>query len=252
MSRGCRDEGCELRHCVICRGHPTKTDPQACPRCVGRVGAALTAIGTAYAALAEELIATGSTSFEPLGRGTTGSKILGGDILVLLAPGNADGRPDPGVELASDPHPPLAILASWEDDFRRLRQMPAAETTTMPATIDFLRANLDWAARNHPALADFATEVFAIRTRLDTATQTTTAPDRGVGCPYCGERLIRRYAKPDPCPPTCTHDGPGHDQGGQRDGWECPNRNCARRYTPDEYRFAVWQAWAETRQNTAV
>lgn len=242
--------------CIVCNRDLDQRDgPQTCIRCLGRVRSSLTGIVDAYALLPAELIEAGGTSFEPIPTGPAESRILGGDALVLLAPGSEGAhwargdwhdKPPVNDNLPSDPQPPLAVLAGWEDDWRSILGLPAAGPATMATVTRFLHDHLGWAAQHHPAFDEFATDVYRLRVRLEQVTKTSHAPVRGIGCPECGETLIRRYADPDPCPNGCPHDGPGHDQGGLRDGWQCPNRTCDRHdrgFTDAEYNFALWIAW---------
>lgn len=239
MSARCRLDECGERHCVVDRRHLADDEAQTCVHCLGRARSNLVVICECYTLLPAELVEAGGVSFDPIPSGARETPMPGGDVLVLLAGGNiSDG--DAGIESPSDPVPPVALLASWEDDIRRLRGFRAAGAATMSSTSSFLNLNLSWAAQHHPAFDELSGDLHRLRRRLEAVTKAGDAIDRGgrIPCPECDEPLVRHYSEPRPC----THDNPpcGCSQGGRSDDWQCPNRGCGRVVTDREYAFAIW------------
>lgn len=197
----CKVEECPERHCVVDNRHLADDEAQTCVWCLGRTRANLLAVVDAYELLPAEVTDRGGVSFEPIPTGGTGeAKLLGGDALVLLAGGNADGG-DPGIEHRSDPVPPLSLLASWEDDWRKVRGQPAAGKATMATVVAYLGDNLGWAAQEHPVFAEFSADLRVLRARLEAVVKSGDYLDHGsqIPCPECGEPLVRRYRDPEPC-----------------------------------------------------
>ncbi|MFE3202190.1 hypothetical protein [Embleya sp. NPDC059237] len=88
----------------------------------------------------------------------------------------------------------VTILGEWEDDWRRLYGWSPAgprgrAEEALDNTVRFLRNNLGWACRQHPAIGEFAGEIGDLITRCKTA---------------CGKRSDAKYV--GDCP------GPDDDQ----------------------------------------
>lgn len=104
----------------------------------------------------------------------------------------------------------IAILASWETDWRSRRGLAAIPARAghehqldgarvLGVIIGFLRAHLEWAARNHPAVDEFAQEVREIIGACRAALGLTTDMRRIGRCPAeLGERTCGRVLYADP------------------------------------------------------
>jgi hypothetical protein len=254
--------------CIVCHRVELEPGRQTCPKCPTRVRRALVQIVDLCALVPTEAVAHAGASLplDPSGIRSNGTTMPGGDVITLayggatgsVLPSRSGDRSHAEDEYAGDQPSVLAALASWEDDWReRLEQRPAFTPGRMslparPASVSssalYLRQHCDRMAQHpdhggHPAFDEFAREIFQLQSRLRSAVRTDDGPEHGAPCPDCGETLMRPNAKPD----RCTHDGPhreqGCDQGGRRDDWVCPDRDCGRTLTPREYHLAVWQAW---------
>jgi hypothetical protein len=104
----------------------------------------------------------------------------------------------------------VTILATWRTDWSDHRGLAAdplragheqllAGHRELAHVIRFLRAHLDWAAREHPAVDEFATEIHDI-TRTCRATLGDVQGHRRIGrCPaQLGERTCGRVLYADP------------------------------------------------------
>lgn len=240
MTGRCNLDECPERHCIVDNRHLADDEAQTCIGCLGRARGDLVVICECYALLPAELVDAGGVSFEPIPSGSGEPPMPGGDVLVMLADGNVGGG-DPNIESPADPVPPVALLASWEDDIRKLRGFKAAGAATMTTCSSFLDRNLSWAAQEHPAFDELAFDLRRLRRRLEAVTKAGDALDRGgrIPCPECETPLVRHYRDPRPC----QHESAapcGCDQGGRTDDWQCPNRGCGRVVTDREYGFALW------------
>lgn len=233
---GCQP--CTRWHCTVCaREH---VEQQTCARCVGRVRADLVSIRELYALLPVQALARPA------------AEIPGGLAQVLLGP-YSEGRAalrlalhdNDWSELDDDgigPEPPLLVLASWEDDWRREFDHGAAQhRATVANASGYLQRHLDHAAQRHLAFDEFARDVRRARARLEHARDDADPTVHGVACFDCGSDLCQTFDEPAPC----GHDEPpcGCDQGGRRDTWQCTR--CGRTYTEHDYRRAVRQAHIE-------
>lgn len=225
----------DIRLCTVCRRRQLAADePATCVFCLGRARSNLIGLVHAYALLDDELLNRGGTSFEPIPTGGGGEqRIPGGEALVLLAGGAV--RPSEAAEPADGPIPPVALLAAWEDDIRRVRRLPAAGRATLDTVASFIGAQLGWAAQNYELFADLADDLRKTRQRLEAVTGSGDPVDRGghIPCPTCDTPIVRLY----------------DDRTGRTDHWTCPSRACGRTVTDREYGFAVWAYLLDERKD---
>lgn len=270
------------RKCFVC-GKP-RLEPeqrQTCTPCLGRTRRDLIEIEQLYALLPSAVGGATAGSIVAMSSHSAESPVPGGDALVMLAPGS-DGKAaalaslyglddsHAGDDYPSDPPAVLAELGSWEDDWFEVRreagiaETAPAQPATLMATVTWMTQRLTWAAQQHDAFDQFATDVRRVLGRLRSVTRTGDPNDRAaIECPDCEGDLRREYRKADPCPgewlpprpalgydvalnyhpmlamrgywKPCDHAGLGHDQGGMRDVWVCRDRRCARIVEPSEY-----------------
>lgn len=277
--RGCAP--CTAPHCTVCgRTHATNEQPVTCPSCQGKVDQDLTELAAAYDALALEAIEGGAD-----GRLVAAAPIPGGTAQVLRGPTTSRVRTYRGwtakdylrdhpvsdrTGQPSDPVPPLAILALWEDTYRVwLRHSPAA-IASVHGAVAYLRGQLPYLAQQAtgPDWHAFTAEIRDLRSQLEHALHDGRDPERGVECFECGETLVRRWRRAVPCTHptaarrelqrwarlgypealtvidvraayqpcgTCDQGGIENPSAGQ--SWECPG--CRKEYDPGEYATAV-------------
>jgi hypothetical protein len=276
QGRGCAP--CTAPHCVICgREHVTNDQPFTCAECIGRIRADLSDIRRAYLDLAREAVAGGGD-----GSLVAAAPIPGGNAAVLIGPTvrldlirvargltpdilAKDHRP-------TDPIPPLAVLAQWEDMYRAwLTHTRGVGRATIGRAITYLDGQLDYLA-NHvdkagPDFVAFTRQLRDLRAQLERALHDEREPEYGVECFECGDRLVRRFrdrhrcrhwtdarrwlatlrtypeltiyqteftAARLPCS-SCNQGGLDDPRAGL--SWECPG--CRKEYTPGEYHTAV-------------
>ncbi len=235
---GCQP--CTRAHCMVCtREH---VQQHTCARCIGRVRADLVEVVRLYHEL----------RFALLNHNRANAEIPGGLAQVLLGP-YSEGRAalhlaltaNDWTELDEDgigPEPPLLVLASWEDDWRREFDHRAAQhRATITNASGYLQRHLDHAAQRHLAFDEFARDVRTTRARLQHARDDADPTVHGVACFDCGHDLCQTFDEPAPC--DHEHAPCGCDQGGRRDTWQC--MRCGRTYTEHDYRRAVRQAHIE-------
>lgn len=279
--RGCKP--CTAPHCAVCgRTHATNDHPQTCPTCQGKVDQDLADLAASYDDLADEATDAGGD-----GRLAAAAPIPGGVAQILRGPTvafaamrtfrgytSAQHRKDHPISdrtgLPTDPIPPLAVLARWEDLYRAWLGHSAAPLATVARSVDYLRRQLPYLAQQTegPDWVTFTREIRDVRSRLEHALHDSREPERGVECFECGDTLERRWRRAVPC----THPTPARrelqrwarlgypealtvadvraaylpcgdcDQGGIEDpsagqSWECPG--CRKSYDPGEYATAV-------------
>ncbi len=289
--RGCSP--CTAPHCQVCgRAHATNEQPVTCPSCQGKVDQDLAELTTAYDALAFEAIDGGGD-----GRLVAAAPIPGGTAQVLRGPtasrvrtyrgwtsidylkdhpiSDRTGRP-------TDPIPPLAILATWEDAYRTWLGHSPAQLASVAGAVAYLRRQLPFLAQQTegPDWHAFTREIRDLRAQLEHALHNGRDPERGVECFECGETLVRRWRRGIPC----THETPARrelhrwaslgypealtvadvrqayqpcgdcDQGGIENpsagqSWECPG--CRKDYDPGEYATAVRRSLIDQQMGTA-
>jgi hypothetical protein len=146
------------------------------------------------------------------------------DVLDLTAPARVGALTPTGRQLArhGDQNGYLSvatILDSWVRDWRTTRdrgeRLPDPEVTVLAT---WLRVRLDWAAESHPAVADFVTDIRALRGALTTLTGSRPPKPRRLDAPCSG------------CGQLSLWPAPGEDYAAQ-----CRNPACRRVYTPVEY-----------------
>lgn len=215
--------------CRICTRSLHPTEAHTCGICLANTRADLVDIPRLYQLLEHELGHIPTARYDRTGRSSE-TPLPGGDALVMLAGGNpsdagrngAEGRPD-------DPESIAVTLASWEDDWRRIRHEPPAmidatagdhQRRALTAAVDYLSRRLSWAADHHPAFDAFAEDITRLVSRLASTTHTTDATLIGVACLDCNRRLERQVTTR-----------------GLADHFECPR--CHRRYGDTDYRLAL-------------
>jgi hypothetical protein len=99
--------------------------------------------------------------------------------------------------------PPLAVLTQWEDMWRGWLGHPRGHRrATIGAAIGYLR-DLSFAqgprdqARTGLAVTF---QIRSLRAQLERVLHDKREPEVGVECFECGDRLIRRFRVPRPCP----------------------------------------------------
>lgn len=196
--RGCAP--CTAPHCLVCgRAHASNDHPDTCPTCISKIRQDLASIRSSYAALATEALAAGND-----GKLIAAAPIPGGDAQVLIGPtvrldmlrtfrkySNADW-------VRSDPLPPLAVLAQWEDIWRTWLHHPIKKRATLGAAITYLDQQLDYAAshattQGAPDWIQFTRQIRKLRASLEDALHDERDPERGVECFECGGTLVRRF-----------------------------------------------------------
>lgn len=269
-SRGCAP--CTAPHCAICgRAHATNATPQTCPECQRKIDDDLADIQAAYTALALEAMHAGGD-----GRLIAAAPIPGGDAQVLIGPTvrldvfrtyHGFGRD----HRRSDPIPPLAVLAQWEDMYRAYLEHARATRASLAGAIRYLRDQLPYIAQRSdgPDFLAFTRQVRKLRSQLEHALHDEREPERGVECFECGDQLVRRFRDPKRCRHStkarrwlqtlssyglqihgtewraarlpcdaCAKAGQGGiDDPAAGRSWECPG--CRREFTPGEYVNAV-------------
>lgn len=271
---------CTAPHCTICgRGHITNEQPQTCPKCLTKIRADLADLEHAYHQLGHQATDAGHN-----GKLVAAAPIPGGDAQVLRGPtvklpllrtyaGYTDEtfRQDNPVSKSgrpTDPIPPLAVLAQWEDIYRSHLGHAPAGRASLPRTIGYLTGQLPLIAQivDGPDFLEFTRQLRHLRAACERALHDEQEPERGVECFECGDKLVRRFRTVKPC----RHDTPARrwlrtlgsyglrvyayevqaarlpcaecDQGGIKDpgvgmSWECPG--CRKSYDPGEYSKAV-------------
>lgn len=247
-----------VRRCVVCRRTELPvTYAQTCPRCAGRIGEDLRAIVRLHQLISAEL--EGRAGAANSGQGGNGIRddnpLPHVDLLTLIGPGSI-GRGD-RFAYPSDPPSVAFELSQWEDDWRHVLGMPAAERPVSIAAAGrwtvtrnqvgaklwtwhpgFLAARLAWAAQAHPAFDEFAHDVEVLLRWLRAATRTGGGPERlSAPCFDCGGPLVRDYAPRRPTVPCEAQNGHARDQGGLRDDARCVA--CGRMYSPTAYALAL-------------
>lgn len=223
-----------VRTCTVCdRRALADHERQTCLDCLVAVRRSLAALPWLVRAGEHQV---GVVPSVQVGEGRRGvdAPLPGGDLLALIAPGSAGAAQVRDIvagrdaehaqdEKPDDPPSVAAELASWEDDWRRLREEPAAtRAPSVEASVAYLVARLGWAADHHEAFGDFGAAVESLATRLRAAVGLADATERGAPCLDCGAALQRRY---------------GHS--GREDDWTCVR--CQHRVDWRRYLLALRQ-----------
>jgi hypothetical protein len=199
--RGCAP--CTAPHCGVCgHEHLDNAHPQTCPTCVGKVREDLITIPPAYADLRSEALAGGRD-----GKLVAAAPIPGGTAAVLTGPSVRLDQLRTGSLVGmktftedhqiSDPIPPLAILAQWEDLWRTWLGHTPGTRADIGRAVAYLEQQLGYMAQQAgPGVPDFPTftrQIRTLRSRLEHALHDEQQPERGVECFECGDRLVRRF-----------------------------------------------------------
>lgn len=214
--RGCQP--CDRPHCAVCgREHATLAQPQTCPDCQGKIDDDLTDIQASYALLGDEALHAGHN-----GHLVAAAPIPGGDAAVLVGPTvrldlARTSRTLRDDHRRTDPLPPLAILAQWEDIYRAYlgHDQEAAPTktarwgdlvttprrATISGSVKYLRDQLPYIAQrtDGPDFLAFTRQIRRIRATLEGALHDEREDEHGVECFECGEELVRRFRDPKRC-----------------------------------------------------
>jgi hypothetical protein len=168
--------------CTVCSTalYETELGHQACRPCTDRVDLHLRALaGTdgLYARLADSLH-PGSSSGGPAVSGSRTAPLpLRLEVLNAM----------------TERGPVISPLEGWVRDWETFGRATVNEAGTLQQRLDHavgtLRFNLNWAAANHPAFADFADELHAIVRRCRTATGTEKPPVKVPVACACGQIL---------------------------------------------------------------
>lgn len=221
----------QKRTCIVCKRTPLRTtELQTCVVCLGRTRTQLIEIGDLYALLPAEIEARAGTArpLDPSGVRSSEDTVPGGDALVLLAGGSTtttSSRPTPGKpegdrahaadNVDTDTPSVLAMLMSWEDDWRAMLDLaPAgwsadshgsdkdhrfAPQPTISGVIVFLLRGLSYMAQHHHDHASFAADIGQVHGALTNAVKADQPRDpAAVTCPKCGGKLAKKYNEPDP------------------------------------------------------
>jgi hypothetical protein len=147
--------------------------------------------------------------------------------------------------------PPLQTLLFWSEDLRRVHGLETDARPTIASEANVIRWALDWLLENEPHFADFAEDIHAARSRMESLLAEGLRVKRGVPCLSVdcdGGVLVQPVAAPRE-PHFCDghegvchlpHERCPHDRGGLRDEWVCGK--CDRRYGVEDYRRAVAQS----------
>ncbi|MFG2352620.1 hypothetical protein [Streptomyces sp. NPDC048521] len=168
------------QQCTVCATGLYDTEQQTCRPCTERVAANLLAL-----AGPEGLYARLSDSLHP-GSGSGGPAVSGSrtaPLPVRLEVLNA----------MTERGPVLGPLEGWVRDWEQHGRATVDETGTLQQRLDHavgtLRFNLNWAAANHPAFADFADELWVIVRRCRTAAGEEKPPVKVPVACHCGQIL---------------------------------------------------------------
>ncbi|MDN4173934.1 hypothetical protein QWY28_13315 [Nocardioides sp. SOB77] len=205
-------EPCTADHCVDCTRTHTAPGQLVCPDCVGAVRTDLEDIRF-HARHLRWHAARGNGLTVPSAR------IPGGDALVAMARAGAGyddlhtrfSTPKNGTreDLLAEDHPDddvvpvLLPLLGWEHQWRTYFDHTPRATKRSPVTAithylgDHLTAMAQ--ATDGPDWPAFSFDMQALRRQLEGILHDEQEPQRGVPCFECGERLVRRWGKPQPC-----------------------------------------------------
>ena len=229
----------------------TPEEPRTCELCLTDFRRTLADILVLWQELPRHLRTVPGTALGGARGGDDGPPLPGGAALALLGPGSpgtsarrltrtdkereVDGREHAVDNLSTDTPSVAWVLGQWEDDWRHTRGDDPAMTGTSTGSIiqgaaRYLEVHARWAANNHEAFADCATELRDLRTTLEAATHRLRRPAKAnADCFACGGDLIRRVV-----------------DGLEEDAVTC--RDCREQYDPARYSLALSeQAWAASR-----
>lgn len=207
---GCQP--CPRPHCTSCSYRHLNphdpTHPRTCPHCIGQTREDLHEIRWLCRHLRWHAARAGRD-----GRLLAAAPIPGGDAQVLIGPTSGDGDDLIWSPTLNDDHhakdviPPLLPLATW-DTRTRTHLGHDTGTATVAAITGYLADHLTHLAQDPDYDWDgLATDLAALRRQLERVLHDESEPERGVSCFECGDQLVRRFGKPQPC----RHRTPGRD-----------------------------------------
>ena len=209
---GC--EPCPYPHCWACRREHVEG---TCPGCVGTVRGNLADLARVVLMLPVQAVAGRQAYHQHEG-------VPGGDAVVLLAPATprwGGGWPvHAGVADATDPRPPLDVLAHWVRLWADLGGVSVARAPqAVPDAVAWLDARLQDLA-GHPRFADMARDVARTLHQVENVVHAGERPDVSrVPCWDCGARLHKVWADVEAA-----------------DHWRCPS--CGEVYDHGRYERA--------------
>lgn len=212
------DEPPPKRLCVVCtvadldRLSPPRR--QTCQACAEATATTLRDFLEVLAVAPRAYLRSGSAQGERV-KGSTEKPTPGGDTLTLLGPGRdvTIAHTAPDIWHDDDPEPAVSMLASWEDDWRDIRdddprpvqpwesskgdrrstggiRRPIART--IHRAVRYLSLHNDWAAEHHPAYDEYAHHLTEIKDRTERALRVDSLVHKlPVKCPHCDGRLVR-------------------------------------------------------------
>lgn len=218
----CADCAATAHSCTTCRRPVPRIAARTCDRCISDARNCVRDIRDLYHRLPDVVAAIGGLHAIRYDRGGAGkttrrptdTTIIGGDALVMSAPGHVN-QPHPlpddldpherAIDVAlraaehHDPPSVLAVLTGWEDQWRAEQHQPAAERTSVAAAAEYLVVHAAWAAQHSDSWGDFVEETRALRWRLRILTGDDRRPVKAaVPCPYCAGTIVQRWRDVDP------------------------------------------------------
>jgi hypothetical protein len=181
----------------------------------------------------------------------------GGDALAMLAPvanleawankldaaeqrwlnwlaGEGPKAPEPVRDDSDEWEPPLQLLCFWTELWR-MDLDQELDHPTLQTEAEFLSRNITWVHDHEPRFDLFEQDVAKARRILENTLRDGERQQSGAPCVRCRRPLIR-----DTDPKT----------GGLQDSWHCPNPDCRRTYTEEQYRNAVAAGYASLQIET--
>lgn len=219
----CGRTGCAGRHCTACARDLGAGEPYVCTGCVASVRRCIGDILTAAALLPGQAYdGNGAAALEPKTSGSREQPGPGGDALVAAGPGSMDADGTDHVD--GDVESVHAVLAGWEDRFRKLLSQPgawgrpdavssarwlgahlrscAAVPPVRSVTIEGRNAAADLeASGSGHAFVAMARHLRQLRARVEQVTAAGSWPIRArATCLECGEdELVFVFDDPRPC-----------------------------------------------------
>jgi hypothetical protein len=252
----CKNAGCPKLHCPLCERTHTRAngeevtyrrhvpdDPMAkvCTHCLGAARRRLREIPDLVADI-EAHVHHGFNGRSP-GISARTSKdaeapVMGGNRLVLIAPGNApDSRNTLHQDnLDTDPPAVLAHLIDWEWVWRRKLDRRETCSATFTDVCEFLSSLLTWASKYYADFEPFYTELHGFHTKLEQAAVASKRPVRDVAeCLDHPDEPVHLQREWLPRIVNKKTGEPVH-HGGLSEKWTCPK--CKRLYDAGFYYMA--------------
>ena len=191
--------------CRVCARSLGEHEPATCDPCIQRVQETLSGVLLLWQELPRQLGHAKAQVYDRDGRGGAEEHALpGGTVFALLAPGSVgnvlprSGNAEHLEDNRADSTPSIAwTLMSWEDDWRRARGDGAAQNVGSNAQVaraaaGYLERHTRWAANNHDAFDEYASDLQDLHARLEVATGRVRRPVKaGASCFDCGGTLER-------------------------------------------------------------